>query len=95
VCKRRAPWPVSDDVLLDDDGRYVVSRTFERVNAYNRWIHSYALCCNGHLKVTTNGQGTKDTIWYITTYATKSQAKTNNLAAMLSVGVLPYPSVDP
>lgn len=76
---------MANDVIFDADGRYVLKRRFEYVNAYNRWIHSYALCSNGDLKVLTNGAGTKDVVWYITSYATKSQSKTNNLAAMLDV----------
>lgn len=93
-CKRRAPWKTSEDVVVYPDGHYDLERRHPYINGYNKWIHSYALSSNGDLKVITNGNGTKDIIWYMTTYATKAQSKTNNLAALLSNVFVPRVGAD-
>lgn len=54
------------------------------VNAYNPWIHSYALRCNGDIKLVPFGSDTKNIAAYIVNYATKKQGRTFNVSALLA-----------
>jgi hypothetical protein len=84
ICKRRAPFAVSETIDVNESGVYLVRRLISRINTYNPFIHSYALRCNGDIKLNTNGKDTKSSVWYCTGYATKGQGKTHNTSALLA-----------
>lgn len=59
-------------------------RRSAHVNAYNHWIHSYALGCNGDLKLILFGSDTKNISYYVVSYTTKNQDRTSHMSAMLA-----------
>ena len=86
VCKRRAPWKLTDDNVVDDQGNWYPKRTYGFVNNYNPNI-LVSLRCNHDIKILTNGEDTKNVTWYITKYATKNQQKLSNISALLAKGL--------
>jgi hypothetical protein len=55
------------------------------VNAYNPWIHSFALRCNGDIKLIPFGIDTKNIVAYIVNYATKKQGRAYNVSALMAI----------
>ncbi|KAG9311369.1 hypothetical protein JVU11DRAFT_8476 [Chiua virens] len=50
------------------------------------------LFCNNDIKLLTNGEDTKDIMWYTTSYATKKQSKNNNVSALMAKALLYHES---
>jgi len=88
VCKRGAPWPLSDKDFVDERGNWGLKRTNGYINGYNPILLT-SLHCNNDIKLITNGMDTKDVAFYITAYATKKQKKTYNLSALMA-STFPY-----
>jgi hypothetical protein len=82
-CKRGAPFDISVEDWVGEDGSWGPKRTVSRFNNWNRAI---LLCVrsNHDIKLITNGSETKDITWYITNYATKKQAVSSNTSALLA-----------
>ncbi len=70
VCKRRAPFPLSEDAWINENGDWGPHRVFPWLNS---WSPSIMQCvrCNQDIKLVTNGVETKDITWYITKYMDK------------------------
>ncbi len=70
VCKRRAPFPLSEDAWINENGDWGPRRVFPWLNS---WSPSIMQCvrCNQDIKLVTNGVETKDITWYITKYMDK------------------------
>lgn len=81
VCKRRAPFTLSDDHFVEKDGKWGVRRLYGYLNS---WCPNLTcqLRANHDLKVTTNGADTRDGAFYITSYATKKQCRSYNRSAI-------------
>ena len=43
-----------------------------------------AMCCNNDIKLITNGEDTKDVMWYTTAYQSKKQGKNYNISALMA-----------
>jgi hypothetical protein len=87
VCKRRAPWELSEIEFIDEKGNWKPKRTHPYVNNYCPAI-SVTLCCNNDIKLLTNGVDTKHVSWYSTDYQTKKQNKNNNVSALMAKSLL-------
>ncbi|KIO12199.1 hypothetical protein M404DRAFT_95464, partial [Pisolithus tinctorius Marx 270] len=88
VCKRRAPWPLSDEDYIDERGNWGPRHMHGYINAYCPAL-LMMMRCNNNLKINTNSADTKDIAFYITAYATKKQKKSHNLSALMA-SALPY-----
>lgn len=82
-CKRRAPFELSEDYTVREDGSYAIRRTMPMLNNFNKSV-SASLMCNNDIKLITNGSGTNDLLWYISKYILKPQARSYNQAALLA-----------
>jgi hypothetical protein len=82
-CKRRAPFPLSDNYVVNEDGTYALQRSLPMVNSFNPAISS-SLMCNNDVKLITNGSATNDLLFYLTNYAAKKQGRSYNQSALLA-----------
>ena len=73
-CKRKAPWPLSDEDYVDNRGNWSAKRTYGYINGYCPLLLT-TMCCNNDLKINTNGEDTKDVAFYITAYGPKNKRK--------------------
>ncbi|KAF8424996.1 hypothetical protein L210DRAFT_798930, partial [Boletus edulis BED1] len=87
ACKRRAPWPLSAEEYVDEAGNWSPKRTYGFMNNFCPAITT-TLLCNNDIKLLTNGEDTKDVMWYTTSYATKKQSKNNNVSALMAKAML-------
>ncbi|KIL55393.1 hypothetical protein M378DRAFT_188670 [Amanita muscaria Koide BX008] len=83
ACKRHAPWPVSEVVVVNADGTWSPIRQFGMVNNFHPQILVFVQC-NSDIKLLTNGKETKNITWYIAKYATKPQKRLFNASALLA-----------
>lgn len=83
VCKRRAPFELSKDDYVEEDGIWGVKRLYPYFNTWNPAILQ-CIRANHDIKLITNGSDTKDITWYITNYATKKQQHSFNTSALLA-----------
>lgn len=82
-CKRRAPWPRSDEDFVEPNGNWGPKRTVPYINAYCPDLLT-SMRCNNDIKLNTNGCETKHIAWYLTAYTTKNQQPTHNTSALLA-----------
>ena len=83
ICKRGAPWPLSDSVVVEDNGNWLPIRHFEYQNGASATI-LVNLRCNNDFKILLNGPETRGLTYYIVKYAAKKQGKTYNVTALIS-----------
>ncbi|CAE6416282.1 unnamed protein product [Rhizoctonia solani] len=86
VCKRRAPFPLTPETVVSEDGQILPKRTFGYLNNWNPFILVF-LGCNNDIKFISNGFDARAIIWYITAYQTKKQRRTHNASALLADGI--------
>ena len=84
-CKRRAPFPLSPDDVVNSSGYWNPKRLYAYVNG---WVPALTVNvrCNNDGKLLTSGKDTKNVAYYMTNYAAKKQGKTYNLSAILAKG---------
>ena len=82
-CKRRAPWPLSEDDIIEANGNWTPKRTVAYLNSYCPDMLT-TMRCNNDIKLNTNGSETKHIAWYLTSYTTKNQKTTHNTSALLA-----------
>ena len=87
VCKRRAPWPLEEETTVDPNGMVHIARHYGFLNGYNPGL-LVGNRCNIDTKFNTNGEETKDAVWYCTSYASKDPEKSYNQSALLAKGYL-------
>jgi len=92
-CKRKAPWPLSNEDYVDNRGNWGPKRTYSYINGYCPLLLT-TMRCNNDLKINMNGADTKDVAFYITAYAMKKQKKTHNLSALMA-SAMPYHTANP
>ncbi|KAF8124058.1 hypothetical protein EV363DRAFT_1178411 [Boletus edulis] len=83
VCKRRAPFLLSDHSWIDAEGNWGPKRTIPFMNAWNPWLLN-CIRANHDIKFLANGEATKNLSFYITTYAAKNQQRSSNASALLA-----------
>ena len=83
VCKRRAPFQVSEDAFITDTGVCGPKRLHGYVNS---WVPSILINarCNNDGKFLTSGADTKNITFYVTSYAAKKQGKNYNVSAIMA-----------
>ena len=86
-CKRRVPFPVSEKVVVEENGDWYPQREYGFINNFLPNVLVYARC-NHDGKLLTNGDATMKVAWYITKYATKRQQTNSNASALLSKGLV-------
>jgi hypothetical protein len=87
LCKRRAPWDLCEDDMVNSTGHWRSKQTFGYLNTYCPMI-SVNVRCNNDIKLITNGQETKAVAWYTTGYQTKKQGKSFNVSGLLATALL-------
>ena len=85
VCKRRAPFQVSENDFVTDTGLCGPKRLYGYINS---WVPSILLNarCNNDGKFLTSGADTKNITFYVTSYAAKKQGKNYNVSAVFADG---------
>lgn len=85
VCKRRAPFQVSDDDFVTKTSLCGPKRLYGYINA---WVPSILINarCNNDGKFLTSGAETKNITFYVTSYAAKKQGKNYNVSAVMADG---------
>ena len=81
-CKRGAPWPLSEEVVVEDNGEWHPIRYFEYQNGASATI-LVNLRCNNDFKILLNGPETRGLTFYIVKYAAKKQGKSYNTTALI------------
>lgn len=82
-CKRRAPWTLSTDDVVDEEGKWLLKRSYAYQNGTVP-AFSVNLRCNNDGKPLLNGPQSAGTTFYICTYATKKFALTTNYSALFA-----------
>ena len=85
VCKRCAPFQVSDEAFVTDTGLCGPKRLYGYINS---WVPSILINarCNNDGKFLTSGADTKNITFYVTSYAAKKQGKNYNVSAVMADG---------
>ena len=85
VCKRRAPFQVSEDAFITETGLCGPKRLYGYINS---WVPSILVNarCNNDGKFLTSGADTKNITFYVTSYAAKKQGKNYNVSAVMADG---------
>ena len=82
TCKRKAPFRLSDDDVVHENGDWACKRLYGYVNGWNPAILVNGRC-NNDIKLLTNGADTRNISFYVTAYAAKKQGKSYNLSAIM------------
>ncbi|RDX46829.1 hypothetical protein OH76DRAFT_1355491 [Lentinus brumalis] len=84
-CKRRAPFPCSDDDIVLPNGEWRSKRLFGYMNS---WLPAVSVNarCNNDIKLLTSGADTRNITFYVACYSAKKQGKSHNLSAILADG---------
>ena len=82
-CKWWAPWPLSNNDVVDQKGNWWIQWTYSYVNNYHPNL-LVALWCNQDIKLLTNGEDTKHLTWYISNYTTKGQKAVYNMSLLIA-----------
>lgn len=83
VCKRRAPWTLAGDDVVDEDGHWQPKRSYPYFNNYIPAISVNARC-NNDGKLLLNAGIALGLSFYITGYAAKKQNRSYNTSALLA-----------
>ena len=83
VCKRHAPFALSDVNWIAPDGSWGSTRRYGYINVWSPPIMQ-AVRCNQDIKLISNGAETKDVTWYFSGYVAKNQQEISNSSALLA-----------
>ena len=83
VCKRHAPFALSEVNWIASDGSWGSRRRYGYINAWSPPIMQ-AVRCNQDIKLISNGGETKDVTWYFSGYVAKNQREMSNSSALLA-----------
>jgi len=72
TCKRRAPWPLSDENVVGADGSIILQQHVPYLNGFCPHL-TWSLHCNNDIQALLNGQLTRGVTFYISMYMTKKQ----------------------
>lgn len=87
-CKRRAPFELSEDDTVDENGSYAPRRTIPMLNNFNKSV-SICLQCNNDVKLITSGPATNDLAHYLFGYTFKKQYNKNGSGLMAKAKLFP------
>lgn len=85
VCKRKAPFDCAPEEFIDEAGNWGPKRVYPY---FNGWVPGILINgqCNNDGKLMTNGDDTKNCLFYVTGYAAKKQGKHHNMSALFARG---------
>ncbi|CEL56332.1 hypothetical protein RSOLAG1IB_11903 [Rhizoctonia solani AG-1 IB] len=86
VCKRRAPWELSENDAIESDGNYRTKRSLAYMNAYCPAIAITARC-NQDIKFLTHGRDVLNILFYTTKYIAKEEHCSHNVSGLLAQGL--------
>ncbi|VDC07039.1 unnamed protein product [Peniophora sp. CBMAI 1063] len=86
TCKRRAPWPLSDQAVINADGEWKPRRQFAYLNSWTPALTA-AVRCNTDTKLLTNAADSNNLTFYVTGYVAKKQGRYHNISALLADGL--------
>jgi len=81
TCKRRAPWPLSDENVVGTDGSVILQRYVPYLNGFCPAI-THTLRCNNDIRALLNGELTRGITFYLSLYMTKKQGRSYNSSAL-------------
>lgn len=86
-CKRRAPFPCSDEAYILPNGEWGPKRSYGYMNNF---IPNCIVVtkCNQDAKLVIFGRDTRNTVWYMTIYQTKNQNRSFTFSAFVARGFL-------
>jgi hypothetical protein len=87
TCKRRVPWPLERETTVEPNGTIHLACQYGFLNGYNPGL-LVGCRCNIDTKFNSNGEETKDGVWYCTGYALKDPERSYNQSALLAKGFL-------
>ncbi|KAG1858507.1 hypothetical protein F4604DRAFT_1589445, partial [Suillus subluteus] len=84
-CKHRAPFKISSEDSVDEDGHWELKHLYGFLNG---WVPGITInaCCNNDGKLLMNGGDTKNITFYVSVYQMKKQGKHYNMSAILAKG---------
>ena len=82
-CKRRAPFAISPNDWINDDGEWGPKRTCPNLNSWNPWIMR-CVRANHDAKLIMNGAETCVLVLYNTNYTFKKQNRSSNTSALIA-----------
>ncbi|KAJ3735205.1 hypothetical protein DFJ43DRAFT_991653 [Lentinula guzmanii] len=82
-CKRRAPFQISNDDYINEDGEWGLKRSYKFMNGFVRPI-TVNVRCNNDGKLLTNGNETRNVSFYISKYQLKVQGRNFNTSAVFA-----------
>lgn len=85
VCKRRAPFQISEADFVDEEGNWGPKRLHGFMNGWAPAL-TVNLRCNNDIKLLTNTRDTMNITYYITSYQTKKQGQNFNMSAIITKG---------
>jgi len=85
LCKRRAPFPVTEEDWIDENGEWGPKRTSGYLNSWNPTVMR-SMRANHDVKLMPNGKLTSKITYYIAGYATKKQQVSSNTSALVATG---------
>ncbi|KAG8724803.1 hypothetical protein FRC09_013989 [Ceratobasidium sp. 395] len=94
TCKRGAPWELSNQDSVDEDGTYHTKRINKLINGYCPAI-AHTLKCNQDIQLLLHGNETLHIAHYISKYMTKAEGRTHNIASLLADNLTNHYSEDP
>ncbi|KAG8700967.1 hypothetical protein FRC09_005642 [Ceratobasidium sp. 395] len=94
ICKRGAPWKLSEKDSVEEDGTYHTKRSYQYINGYCPAI-AHVLKCNQDIQLLLHGNETLQIAYYISKYMTKAEGRTHNIASLLSDNLTRHFSEDP
>ena len=83
MCKRQAPFPLSQDDWVDSSGRWGPKQLCAFLNNWNPLLLT-AIQANHDAKIIMSDGETNVLTWYITNYASKKQQRSSNVSALLA-----------
>lgn len=84
-CKRHAPFEISEEDYVQENGKWAAKRLYEKMVEWNPAV-TVATRSNNNMKLLTNGRDTLNSSFYITAYPAKKQGDDVNRIAILTQG---------
>ena len=82
-CKRKAPFPISEDDGVDETGAWRQKRLYGAVNGWAKYV-LLLLRCNNDCKLVPSGDDAMSLVMYLTAYLAKKQGRNFNASAVMA-----------
>jgi hypothetical protein len=85
ACRRKAPWELSNETLIFENGEWKPKRLHPYLNNWNPALSVFGRM-NHDIKWISNGKDTCNVAFYITKYSTKPSLKSHNITPLIARG---------